>query len=180
MDAPRIVPLSRPWRLAAALVACVGILGPVGGLLGRAVLADFDAVLLAPETGKTSGAAETLDSIEVGVLGTRWRPVEIDGDGVGLGNGPREPFLVLAEDGRLHGFTGCNRLSGSYERGVSSLTLGPVATTRMACPPGADALETRFLRTLEAVAEYSTEKRTLELRDGTGRVVMRLEERNLD
>lgn len=43
------------------------------------------------------------------------------------------PNLTLAEDGKLTGTDGCNRLMGSWEADGADVTFGQVATTMMAC-----------------------------------------------
>ncbi len=42
----------------------------------------------------------------------------------------------------------CNRGSGKYTMDGQSIAIGPLATTRMACPPG--SLDAKFLQQLEA------------------------------
>jgi heat shock protein HslJ len=42
----------------------------------------------------------------------------------------------------------CNRGSGKYRMDGKSILIGPLATTRMACPPG--SLDTKFTQQLEA------------------------------
>jgi heat shock protein HslJ len=62
------------------------------------------------------------------LAGTDWRIVSIGGTEVG---GERY-VLSFAED-RLSGRAGCNRFSGRYRLAGGTLTVGPLAMTRMAC-----------------------------------------------
>lgn len=75
------------------------------------------------------------------------------------------PSLAFAPDGTVAGSAGCNRLTGSYTiEGGHSLSLGPLATTRRACPPPLMALESLVLAQLEAVeGVYVRDGETLEL-----------------
>lgn len=52
---------------------------------------------------------------------------------------------------RLSGTAGCNRFNGSWKQDGTTLKLGPMATTKMACPPPAMEIERRVLALLEAV-----------------------------
>jgi heat shock protein HslJ len=62
-------------------------------------------------------------------------------------------------DGRIWGRSGCNRYSGGVTLTAETpasgaLVLGPVMSTRMACPGRADQIETAFLAALEVVTGY--------------------------
>jgi heat shock protein HslJ len=51
---------------------------------------------------------------------------------------------------RLSGTAGCNRFSGNWKQDGATLQLGPMAATRMACPPPAMEIEQRVVALLEA------------------------------
>jgi len=88
----------------------------------------------------------------------------------------REAHLVLhAEESRLAGSTGCNRMMGEYERDGDRLTFGRVATTMMACPGEVMALEREFLDALDDVASWQVEGDTLRLLDTEGEARARFE-----
>ncbi|MGA0286751.1 MAG: META domain-containing protein [Phycisphaerales bacterium] len=67
------------------------------------------------------------------------------------------PTVQLEPDGRMRGFAGVNRCSGSVAIGTPgalgevSLRFGPIASTRMAGPPERMAVEQAFLRMLGEV-----------------------------
>lgn len=61
-----------------------------------------------------------------------------------------EPSLELTEDGEVRGDTGCNTFSGSYELDGTTLTLGPLTVTEMACDGLEGSQEEHVLRVLEA------------------------------
>lgn len=86
--------------------------------------------------------------------GTEWRLAEIGGQpsSTVLDSARYPRFTLLAKGHRLQGSAGCNRMSGSYELNGRSLKLGPLATTRMACP--ALETETAFLKALGATTRY--------------------------
>lgn len=115
---------------------------------------------------------------QASLTNTYWRPVEIDGEAVLLESAQREPHFVLSDPGsRVHGSTGCNRLMGGFEQDADGLRFKSLATTRMACPPSVAQLEARFLEALSAVVSQRIIGESLELRDASGQLRMRLESR---
>jgi uncharacterized lipoprotein YbaY/heat shock protein HslJ len=112
------------------------------------------------------------------LMNVRWVPTQIAGAEVTVTGQQREPWIMLdPRSKRLSGSGGCNRISGGFQAGRDTLRFGRMASTMMACP-GLEA-ETAFLRALEATRRYHVLGRTLELLDGDGRLLARLEERTL-
>lgn len=105
-----------------------------------------------------------------------WRTVEIEGMPYKAPAGAREVHLVFSDE-RVTGFTGCNSLTGGFERNGERLRFKPLAMTRMACLPTGD-LETRFVSAVNATASARVSGSRLELLDGEGKVRMRLEARD--
>ena len=69
---------------------------------------------------------------------------------------PTEPEITLVlEDGRISGSSGCNRYFAAVEEPEpTSLTLGTIGSTRMACPTEVMELEARYLTALSNVVAY--------------------------
>lgn len=128
--------------------------------------------------GGSGGAAVARDSVPPGaaaIVGPEWTLVELDGRPVAPDASGRAPTLLLTADGtRASGFAGCNRMTGRYELSGDSLRLGPVATTRMACPPPMMQTEQAYTAALAATRRYRVRGTTLELLDGDGKVRARL------
>lgn len=81
-----------------------------------------------------------------------------------MGNGDRPPTLRLeSATGRASGFAGCNRFSGTYTLSGDTLSFGPLASTKMACPQGND-VEVAYLAALGKVRTYTTSDSVLTLR----------------
>lgn len=76
--------------------------------------------------------------------------------------------ITFAADGTVSGTTGCNSFSGGYTVDGSSLTFGPLATTRMACPDDVAAQETAVLTGLESTASFAIDGQTLSLLGADG------------
>jgi heat shock protein HslJ len=78
--------------------------------------------------------------------------------------------MNFAADGTVSGNAGCNTFTGTYETSGTTLTVGPLASTRMACaePAGVMEQETQFLTALQNAATYELSNNTLTIRDAGG------------
>jgi heat shock protein HslJ len=85
---------------------------------------------------------------------TTWALLELNGKTITVTVNDKAPYLELnSKKASAYGFGGCNRFFGSYETSGSSLTLGAMGATRMACPEGMDE-EQELLAALAAVTRY--------------------------
>lgn len=127
------------------------VLGLIGSLLGQSACSGADATLPASPSER------------IGVVGTQWSLVQLNGQPAGVGTGGLAPTLILAADeSRAGGFTGCNRFTATYELGPDRLRFGAMATTRMFCAEAMD-LERRYVAALEATRAYRLSGPRLEL-----------------
>jgi heat shock protein HslJ len=117
---------------------------------GRLTLRGAGAELVFEPTGFARSA--------VPLVGTGWTIVAIDGDPTGRPSRGvvGAPALRLSEDGNVTGTTGCNRFFGRYQLDGTSLAIGPLATTRMACDELAAGQEAALLRVLSDAALEAT------------------------
>ncbi len=76
----------------------------------------------------------------------------------------------FTEDGKLSGSAGCNNYNASYQVDGDSLTIGPVASTKMACPepPGVMDKKPPSWRSWRVRAAYQINVDTLILLDANG------------
>ena len=74
---------------------------------------------------------------------------------------PERYTLELAPNGRLLVRADCNRGTGSYRIGAGTIKFDPIATTRMACPPG--SLDARYLGDLQRATGFFVERGDLHL-----------------
>lgn len=74
---------------------------------------------------------------------------------------PERYTLELAPNGRLMVRADCNRGTGNYRIGEGTIALGPIATTRMACPPA--SLDAPYLEDLQRAAAFFVEDGRLHL-----------------
>lgn len=55
----------------------------------------------------------------------------------------------------MAGFGGCNRYTGQvHDTAPGAISIGPVAATKMACPPPAMEVESRYFAILSPVTQY--------------------------
>ncbi|MGQ0580909.1 MAG: META domain-containing protein [Reyranella sp.] len=110
--------------------------------------------------------------------GTEWRILEIDGDRLAFGDGVRRPTLTLDDDGKFSASTGCNRLGGDYALDPDGLRFIAGPMTMMACAePSSNAVERRFIDALGAAKSAQIAATTLDLKDASGKLRLRLEAR---
>jgi putative lipoprotein len=81
----------------------------------------------------------------------RWLAEDIRGGGV---IDSLQSVLEIAGDGRISGTGGCNSIMGKARVEGAAITLGPLATTRMACSPAVMDQERKFLAALEAARSW--------------------------
>lgn len=89
--------------------------------------------------------------------GTTWRIVQVDGQNVDKGKDLNlaPHFRVISEEGMVHGATGCNRFSATYQATGTAFGLGPIAMTRAMCAdPGRQWVEDHISEVLASVDGY--------------------------
>jgi len=116
----------------------------------------------------------TTQTADEALVGTYWKLMLLDGKPVTVADDRREAHLVLDEDGRVSGSTGCNRLMGSYRLQGDTLTFSQLASTRMACPGDMAKLEQAWLAMLSETAHYSIEGQSLILEDADDQALAEL------
>lgn len=109
------------------------------------------------------------------LAGSGWRVVSMGGEPVvPPGGRQRAPTVEFSSGDEAGGFGGCNRFSASYRLDGTELEFGLIAATKMACP-GIGDLERRFFGALEATRSYRVREGVLDLLDGEGEVLARME-----
>ena len=96
---------------------------------------------------------------------------------VGYNNGKQAVVSTLAgtdltanfgADGMLSGNSGCNTYNASYTTDGNKITIGPAATTMMACEQAVMDQEQQYLAALATAATYRIDGSRLELRTADG------------
>ena len=119
-----------------------------------------------------------------------WAPVALGGDVAGSIAGSEWGFagenahgarsVQFSSGGAVHGFGGCNRFRGSYQQDGASLKIGPLASTRMACPQEKMKREAEFLDILTRTARARVTHLKLVLMDAAGDELATLDRRDFD
>jgi heat shock protein HslJ len=102
--------------------------------------------------------------------GTTWSLVEL-GSTADLAR--IVPDIGFADDGSVSGFAGCNTFTGSYTVAGPALQFGPLATTKIACPRPASAVEADVLAGLAGVRSWSIGADGRLVLEGTTRLTFR-------
>ena len=106
-----------------------------------------------------SVAANPIEDVE-------WGLVELDGKELTVNPGTRRPFIRFdASKSRASGDAGCNNFFGGYTVKKSSLSFGPIGSTRRACGDAQDTMEITFLKALGATRSWGIRKNRLLLLD---------------
>ena len=104
------------------------------------------------------------------LIGTTWSAVSVNNGRGGVTT--LVPGSVVtatfAADDVVTGGAGCNRFQGPYEVDGQHLRIGPLATTRMACPEPLMTQERAFLSALGLVTTFTVAVDRLELRSEDG------------
>lgn len=120
------------------------------------------------------------ESGELAAMFTAAEPATIEGSWqvIGYNNGREAVVSVIIGteltadfvEGTVSGSAGCNNYTASYEVGGDQISIGPAATTRMACgePEGIMEQENEFLAALQTAATYRIDGDRMEMRDESG------------
>lgn len=83
------------------------------------------------------------------------------------------PITIAFADGRVTGSGGCNQYFAAYQTSGSTLSLGPIGSTKRACADEArNRAEVAYLEALGKVASYAIEGNVLTLRDASGATLL--------
>ena len=116
-----------------------------------------------------AGCASTAPTSSTASLtNTYWKLTELDGARVSMApEQEREVRITLDDNGKVTGFTGCNRVMGGYTVAAEVLRFTQLAGTRMMCPPPAMQLESAVLANLNSVTGFRIEgEQLILLKDG--------------
>lgn len=98
--------------------------------------------------------------VESDLLHHHWNLVAINGVAV---NPEIKSDLEIAEHFSINGMAGCNRFFGNATLEQNRLKADPLASTKMACAPEAQQVETAVLQTLGQGATVNNQGQQLEL-----------------
>lgn len=120
---------------------------------------------------RTAAGAPAARGDAAALVGPTWVAEDIRNRGV---IDDLQSSIVFTAEGQAHGFGGCNNFTGRYTLDGTTLTLGPLASTKKACPPAIMNQETSFYEALSATRGHRFENGLLFLLDARDASVMRL------
>ena len=86
-----------------------------------------------------------------GLSGTTWRLLDLPGTGALAGN---PVTLAFSADGTVSGNASCNQFHGTATVTGSSVSFGPIATTKKACAEAVMSQEQRYLEALRGAERF--------------------------
>ncbi len=109
-------------------------------------------------------------------LDGQWRFKELAGQKITLPSDTKLLHIQFRADAKnVSGFAGCNTFSGSYETDGAALKLGPLISTRMACGPDRDKIESTIHAALGKVVRFTIQESDLSLIDADGGILITAE-----
>jgi heat shock protein HslJ len=100
---------------------------------------------------KATGQPKSAQTVPFGLIGSEWLLEDLSGSGVMDGI---QATITFPEAGKIAGNGSCNRFFGSGEISGNAIKLGPLASTRMACPEAVMNQETKYLAALQAAERF--------------------------
>lgn len=95
-----------------------------------------------------------------------WEILSVRGTTIDRSPGTRglPMFRFLPDSNKVMGYTGCNQFSGSFTQVKNKVTIGPLATTKAACPTM--DLEQKVLSALTSTTSVDMDGDILQFLDG--------------
>jgi uncharacterized lipoprotein YbaY/heat shock protein HslJ/uncharacterized lipoprotein NlpE involved in copper resistance len=153
------------------LVSLEGRLAPRPAMEGdETVLSVVPERFIGVWPGESCGARMTTAEL----TGTIWKLSRLGEIAVIVSEPQQRPNLTLGADGRIAGYDGCNRMTGSFQSSGRSIEFGQLASTKMACIDGME-LEAAFAAALARARSYRVLGRHLDLYGANGELVARFE-----
>jgi putative lipoprotein len=121
----------------------------------------------------TPASKEVAGAAAVPLTQTNWRLTQLGAEVVANPAGDHAVAIQLqAQNPRVTGFSGCNRMFGGYSLHGAALKFDRVGATKMAClEEDRMRLEGRVFEMLSQVARWKITDSTLELLDGGGQAL---------
>ena len=94
----------------------------------------------------------------------------------GIPNADHAPPTATFNRGRVTGFNGCNTYNASYKATATTLTIGQIAGTLMACTPPGDEVERGFNKALAQVRKWKVSQGKLTLSNASGQQLLKMGE----
>lgn len=122
--------------------------------------------------GGSVAAVDRPDEAPDSLVSTFWELKGLFGDSLSEESDKRKLNIVLVKEGnRVAGFSGCNQFSGSFTRDGSTLQIGELVSTQMACFEGVER-EQQFHEALRETVRYTIEGPVLKFYNADDEMVL--------
>ncbi|MEI6363272.1 MAG: META domain-containing protein [Actinomycetes bacterium] len=81
--------------------------------------------------------------------------------------------ITFTKDGKVFGDSGCNRFTGGYTTKGNHITIGPLASTLMACPDPQMSAEFTFMSKLQSAKTFKATATNLKLIGSKGTLTLK-------
>ena len=108
------------------------------------------------------------------ITNKEWIAVELSNEKIKLPDTNQFPKMKLYE-GKISGFSSCNRMNGSYTMEKEKITFGPIAVTKMLCFETQE-IEAEFLKLLSEVKFWEYKQGKLHFLNEKKQVIIVFEE----
>jgi heat shock protein HslJ len=108
-------------------------------------------VVSSMKESKAGAPPASAQAVPFSLSGSEWLLEDLGGSGV-IDN--IQATLTFPETGKLAGNGSCNRFFGPAEIDGNTLKLGPLGSTRMACPEAVMNQETKYMQALQASERF--------------------------
>ncbi|WP_148861074.1 YbaY family lipoprotein [Marinobacter fonticola] len=134
--------------------------------------ADTPVAIVVNRAGGRIAPVDQTGAAPVELVNTFWELKGLYGDPIRDGADQRKLNIVLMEENdRVAGFSGCNQFSGGYEREGNQLAISQLTVTQMACFQGMER-EENFHQALQDTVRYTLKGPVLQLYDADEEVVL--------
>lgn len=105
-------------------------------------------------------AAQNMPAGGSEITGVIWRPASVGDEPM-----PEDSrmFVQFEVDGSIQGHGGCNSFFGTIEKSEDGITIGPLGSTRMACPEPIMSREIAFMDALQKTRRFDVSATRLQL-----------------
>lgn len=140
---------------------------------GAAIMLESDTLALVKDGVTVTATDKEVAMPDLPVEGTVWM-IEglVSNQAISSMPAGVEASLVFA-DGKVAVDAGCNKGSGAAEIGDTTITFGPIATTKMFCEGAAGEVEQQVLGVLSGEVAYTVDSDALQLRGASGGLDLR-------
>lgn len=91
-----------------------------------------------------------------------------------------DAFVQFQSQGKVIGHGGCNRFFGQYTQNGNAVKIGPLASTKMMCPPPQMETQARLTGALQSAVRVNATHTVLILEGKDGTPLLELQRRDWD